>query len=72
MLTDSKITSEHGDAVYILGGNVTLKNTEIETNDGQGVNVNRYSTFNMDGGVFLPRVITPTGSGLAGKMRLLT
>lgn len=50
MLTDSKITSEHGDAVYILGGNVTLKNTEIETNDGQGVNVNRYSTFNMDGG----------------------
>lgn len=54
-LADSRITTDQGDAVYILGGDITLNNAVINTGSGIGVNANRHSTFTMDGGSITTR-----------------
>lgn len=49
-LNDSTITTQDGDAVYSLMGDIVLNNTTINTNNGMGINVNNNSTATVKGG----------------------
>jgi outer membrane autotransporter protein len=51
-LTDSTISTHDGDGVYILGGDVTLTNTNVNTQGGMAVNVNKAARAEISGGEF--------------------
>ena len=51
-LTNTRVSTENGTGVRVLGGDVTLNNAAIETsgNGAVGVDVNHNSSFKMNGG----------------------
>ncbi|HCJ7369194.1 TPA: autotransporter outer membrane beta-barrel domain-containing protein [Enterobacter hormaechei subsp. xiangfangensis] len=51
-LTDSTIDTQDGDGIYILGGDVTLTNTNVNTQGGMAVNVNKAARASIRGGSF--------------------
>ena len=51
-LTDSTISTLDGDGIYILGGDVTLTNTNVNTQGGMAVNVNKAARTEISGGEF--------------------
>lgn len=54
-LTDSTIDTQNGDGVYILGGDVTLANTNVNTQGGMAVNVNKAARAVIQGGTMTTR-----------------
>lgn len=60
-LSDSRITTQAGDGIYILNGEVALTNTDVTTQDGKAVNVNTAAQATIRGGSF-----TTHGDNAAG------
>lgn len=51
-LSDSLISTESGDALYLLGGEAALENVTAETTGGMAINVNKDARVSVQGGHF--------------------
>ncbi|RTF43318.1 autotransporter outer membrane beta-barrel domain-containing protein [Serratia marcescens] len=51
-LNNSNISTQNGDGVYILDGDVTLNNTTVNTVGGVAVNINKTAQATLRGGSF--------------------
>lgn len=51
-LDNSNISTQNGDGVYILGGDVMLTNTTVNTTGGVAINVNKTAQATIRGGSF--------------------
>ncbi|WP_052050179.1 autotransporter outer membrane beta-barrel domain-containing protein [Cedecea neteri] len=60
-LVDSTLSSEQGDAVYLLSGDISLTNSTVTTQGGMGINVNNDSNALIRGGS-----VTTLGNNASG------
>ncbi len=48
-ITDSAITTANGNGVWLLEGDITLNNSQIDTQNGIGINVNKNASATVSG-----------------------
>lgn len=71
-LTDSSITTQKGDGIYILNGDVTLTDTNITTSSGRGINANKGATVTLYGGSITTHENSAEGVWIATENSSLT